>query len=408
MADKLHDGFAPHLTSAEADLIGHWLGFDLPPSDAVHRLHGSAGFSSTCTAHLARFMQSLARQHLVLVVLEDLHWADTDSLKLLDPLSQLMNDTATCFVMATRPSLLQDRPTVLAGSVPCQQLRLTPLDDHTSRAMIGDVLQRVPDIPEPLVELIARRAEGNPYFVEELIKMLIDDGVIIPDESDVSWRLDLDRLDESSVPSTLTGVLEARLDGLGSAPRAALQRASVVGRVFWDEVVSAMAPSRPALETVEALHEACERELIYRRDHSSLAIGEEFIFKHALLRDVTYETVLLRDRQRLHALTAEWLSRHAGDRVNEYLEMIADHRRLAGEAREAAENYHAAGRRALDSGRAASARRLLEFAVGMWTEVSMEPPAEALLALARASLRTGDPNAARGHTHTSADDGTRC
>ena len=394
VADKLHEGFAPYLTSAEADLLGHWLGFDLSSSAAVRRLQGSAGFSATCAVHLTHFMQSLAKQDVVLVVLEDVHWADEDSLHLLDNLTQLLNDSATFFLMATRPGLLGDRPNVLSANVPCQQLRLSPLGDDASRAMIGDVLQRVPDPPEPLVELVARRAEGNPFFVEELITMLIDDVVIIPDEDTGPWRLDLDRLEASSVPSTLTGVLEARLDSLAAAPRAVLQRASVVGRVFWDAVVSAIESTQSPLETAEALHEACNRELIYQRDHSSLAVGEEFIFKHALLRDVTYETVLLRDRQRLHALTAEWLSHHAGDRLNEYLEMIADHRRLAGDAQEAAENYQAAGRRALDSGRSASARRLLELAVDLWTEVSTPPPTEVLLALARACVQTGDPNAA--------------
>jgi class 3 adenylate cyclase/tetratricopeptide (TPR) repeat protein len=394
VAVKLRDGFAPYLSPGQADLVGHWLGFDLSSSDAVHLLHGSLGFSSTCAAHLARFLRMLAHRDPVLVVLEDLHWADADSLDLLDDLTRILSDCATFVVIATRPDLFEERPNVLSGDVPCRHLRLAPLDDNTSRAMIADILQRVSDLPETLVELIARRTEGNPFFVEELIKMLIDDDVIIPGEMSEAWRLDLDRLEPSLVPSTLTGVLEARLDGLPAASRAALQRASVVGRVFWDAVVSALEPSRTKLETAGALREACERELVYRRAHSSPTMGQEFIFKHALLRDVTYETVLIRDRKRLHALTADWLSSHAGDRFNEFLEMIADHRRLAGDSREAAQDYHTAGQRALDSGRSESARRLLELSVDMWREVATSPPAEVCLALAQACLQVGDPNAA--------------
>ncbi len=125
----------------------------------------------------------------------------------------------------------------------CQLLRLTPLDDDTSRALVADVLQHVSDRPDSLVDLITRRAEGNPFFVEELIKMLIDDGVIVPGGSEMAWRIDLDQLEASSVPSTLTGVLEARLDSLAQAPREALQRAAVVGRVFWDAAVGSMDPS---------------------------------------------------------------------------------------------------------------------------------------------------------------------
>ncbi len=142
------------------------------------------------------------------------------------------------------------------------------------------------------------------------------------------------------------------------------------------------------------MRKVCERELVYKRDQSALALAEEYIFKHALLRDVTYETVLLRDRQRLHALAAEWLSRHAGDRLNEFQEMIADHRQLAGDTCGAAEVYADAGRRALESGRSSSAHRLLRLAVHLWNETSTRPTTETLIALAQACLQVGELNAA--------------
>ncbi len=329
----------------------------------------------------------------MLVVVEDLHWADADSLGLLDHLTERLSDSEILVVVATRPTMLEERPSLLSGNARWQLVQLSPLQDHTSRALIADVLQHASPVPEFLVELIAQRADGNPFFVEELIKMLIDDDVIIPGEADTAWSIDLDQFDPSSVPSTLTGVLEARLDSLTTMPREALQRAAVVGRVFWDAALTSMEPTRPATHTAAALHEVCERELVYKRDQSSLASAEEYIFKHALLRDVTYETVLLRDRQRLHALAATWLSRHAGDRLNEFQEVIADHRRLAGDTLGAAEIYLAAGRRTLESGRSASARRLLELAVELWKEASVAPTAEALLALAQACLQTGETEA---------------
>ncbi len=394
VGEKIREGFAPHLAPAEAVLVGHWLGFDLSSVDSVRQLQGSTAFSSVAEVHFIDFLRLLARDDVVLVVLEDLHWADSDSLSLLDNLARRLSDSPTLFVVATRPTLLEQRPNVLVDDLPCQHLVLRPLTDDTTRALIADVLQHTTGTPDSLVDLIVRRAEGNPFFVEELIKMLIDDGVIVPGEADLAWHLDLDRLDPTSVPSTLTGVLEARLDSLAAGPRAALQQASVIGRVFWDAAVNALDPSRPASDTTDALREACARELIYRRDQSSLAIAAEFIFKHALLRDVIYETVLLRDRQRLHALVADWLSVHTGERLSEFLEIIADHRRLAGDSRRAAEVYEAAGARALQSGQSASARRLLELALALWNEVSIDPPVGSLLAFAQACLQTGDLNAA--------------
>ena len=94
VASKLREGFAPHLATAEADLVGHWLGFDLSRTEAVRRIHGSPGFASACTAHLARFLRSLASEDLVLIVIEDLHWADADSLSLLDDLAERLDDSA--------------------------------------------------------------------------------------------------------------------------------------------------------------------------------------------------------------------------------------------------------------------------------------------------------------------------
>ena len=125
--DKLRDGFAPHLGPDEADLVGHWLGFDLSSSEAVRRLHGSTGFSSVCAAHLATFLRSLAHEDLVLMVLEDLHWADADSLDLLDDLAHRLDGSAALVVVATRPTLLDERPNVLSADVPCRILRLAPL-----------------------------------------------------------------------------------------------------------------------------------------------------------------------------------------------------------------------------------------------------------------------------------------
>ena len=114
------------------------------------------------------------------MVLEDLHWADADSLNLLDDLAHRLDGSAALVVVATRPTLLDERRQRPVGGRAVPDLRLAPLEADMSRALIEDVLQHVADVPDSLVELIAHRAEGNPFFVEELIKMLIDDGVVVP------------------------------------------------------------------------------------------------------------------------------------------------------------------------------------------------------------------------------------
>ena len=360
LAQKLESGFAPYLSSAEAQLVGHWLGFGLPPSDAVERLSGSAGFASACVVRLATYFRSLAGDSTVLLLIEDLHWADDDSLDLLARLLPMLVDSRLLVVGAARPTLMERRDDWLGDLSVATRLDLEPLTELDTWDLVREVLQRVEHVPAPLIELIVERTDGNPFFVEELVKMLVDDGVIVTDEE--RWWVELDRLDANRVPSTLTGVLEARLDALPARARAVLQRASVIGRVFWTEAVGALEPAGSAVETASGLEIACSCELLLRNDRSTLDAGTEMMFKHALLRDVAYGTVLLSERRRLHGRTAAWLADNAGERIDELGEVIAEHHRLAGELALAAVLLHRAGSRSLgdgafDGGEAVARRR---------------------------------------------------
>jgi len=162
--------------------------------------------------------------------------------------------------------------------------------------------------------------------------MLIEEGVIITGEE--PWRVELPQLKGLRVPPTLTGVLQARLDSLPLPAKDVLQRASVVGRVFWDGAVEALSsaqasPARPQLAPI--LDVVSQRELVFQRDQSSFAGAQEYVFKHLILHDVTYETVLLKLRRTYHKQVAQWLEAHAGTRTGEYAGLIAEHYERAGE-----------------------------------------------------------------------------
>jgi len=189
----------------------------------------------------------------------------------------------------------------------------TPLSKDDSRALVEEILKKAPAVPQALRELVVSGAEGNPFYAEELIKILIDEQIIVPGEE--LWRVMPDRLVQVRVPPTLTGVLQARLDSLPPIEYETLQRASVIGRVFWDQAVASLGstspehpvqPFTPAMigAAVQNLH---RRELVFRRELSAFAGADEYIFKHTMLRDVTYETVLKKQRRIYHAQTAQWL-----------------------------------------------------------------------------------------------------
>lgn len=306
--------------------------------------------------YVADYFQAVIVQvDAVILFLEDLHWADESSYDVIEHLAQLCEKFPLLIVCITRPQQTQTRTWLLpetADTVPFPHtfMQLAPLSIEDSHKLVLDILQKLPSIPKDLSDMIVTRAEGNPYFVEELIKVLIEDGIILVGEKE--WRIQRSQLTRLRVPLTLNGVLQARLDRLSELERLTLQRAAVIGRVFWDSAVIHMneLADEPlhSSETTSALHALEKRELIFPRQNSFIAGAQAYIFKHAMLREVAYESVLLRQRPAYHKQIADWLATKSGERVAEYASIIAEHYEQAGENVLAAELYEIAAQRAVD------------------------------------------------------------
>ncbi len=237
-----------------------------------------------------------------------------------------------------RPALLERRGDWLGGSAPRHRIDLQALDRAASRELAGELLQKLPDVPAALRELLTGGAEGNPFYMEELVKMLIDQGAIDAGQAG-PWRLHAERLLATRVPGTLTGVLQARLDGLPAPEKLALQEASVIGPVFWDQAL--LAVDGRAREILPAL---VRRELALPRADAMQAMGgddlREYAFRHQILHQVTYDTVLKRSKRDWHGRVAAWLARLSGLRARDFLGATAEHYERAGDVANAAE-FHA-------------------------------------------------------------------
>jgi class 3 adenylate cyclase/tetratricopeptide (TPR) repeat protein len=367
---KFRAGMAAALSSDQADLVGQLLGLDFSGSRAVQARLGSESFAELATAHLTRYVRATASQP-TMIFLEDIHWADDSSLDLIDYLVTAVPDTRLLVICLARPTLFERRPSWGEGQETHTWINLRPLSRRASRALVGKILQKAGEIPQELRDLIVDGAEGNPSYVEELIKMLIEDGVIVAGED--HWGVELERLAEVRVPPTLTGVLQARLDTLPPAEKMLLQRASVVGRLFWAAVVAELARNEFEADRVDRLLEDVrERELIFRREFSAFEGTDEYIFKHALLRDVAYETVLLKLRRVCHAQVAQWLEVATGERISEYLGLIARHYELAGEAARAVDFWQRMGEESLQVGAFRDAVSAFERALALSPAVSRD------------------------------------
>jgi class 3 adenylate cyclase/tetratricopeptide (TPR) repeat protein len=345
--DKFRAGMAVALEADRADLAGQLIGFDLPASQALQRALQSPLFREQALAGLTDYFRAVAHEPTV-IFLEDMHWADDSSLDLMDHLAGALPEARLLVVCLARPALFERRPGWGEGLETHMRLQLKALSRRESRALVAEILQRAEEIPVELRDLVVEGAEGNPFYVEELIKMLIDDGVIRGGEG--RWQVEVERLAEVHVPPTLAGVLQARLDSLPVEERSLLQRASVVGRLFWDMAVAELATDEEKGfgkdELTPLLKAVRDRELVFRRERSAFAGAEEYTFKHALLRDVTYETVLLKLRRVYHKQVAAWLESSAGERLGEYLGLIAAHYEMAGQTEKAIAFLAQAGDRA--------------------------------------------------------------
>lgn len=333
--------------------IGHLIGFDFSKSPHLRGILGDARQIRDLAFHYAtQLFTDITREHVGVIFLEDIHWADKGSLDFFDYLMDTKPDLPLFIVGPTRSTLFEQRPDWGTGPIQNLRLDLLPLSDHDSHQLVAEILQKLPQIPPGLTELIIKKAEGSPFYIEELIKILMEGGVIIRGED--QWRVEMDRLSDLKVPATLTGLIQARLDSLNTNVRETLQQASVVGRIFWTNVLENMRnPESQNLASSIAIYDKLNtlraKELVYRYDESTSSEMPEYIFKNTILHDVTYESVLLKLRPIYHLQAAQGLIEISGERVSEYAGRVGEHYERAGEWLQAAEWYARAGRQAQDT-----------------------------------------------------------
>jgi class 3 adenylate cyclase len=266
---------------------------------------------------------ALAQQGPVIAVIEDIHWADPALLDLLEEVAD-RSVGPVVFLCPARPDLTERRPGWGGGRRDFSSIALDPLSHDDADRLVGFLLA-VEDLPDPVHRRILERAEGNPFFIEEIVRHLIDDGRIV--HLGTRWRAATD-IEDVVIPDTIQAVLAARMDLLTRSEKRALQSAAVVGRVFWPGPVLLLLNGEGS-ELDDTLSRLEDRDLVLSRLGSSLAGQREFAFKHILTRDVAYESLPRRDRARAHAAVAEWIESTAGERRGEFAELLAYHREEA-------------------------------------------------------------------------------
>ena len=282
------------------------------PGDEAVRAMSPAERHGEILDALRRLLVRAAERQSQILVIEDLHWIDSASEQFLATLVDSVPAARALLVFTYRPGY----PSPFGDRSYFTRIVPAPLSADDSARMATAVLA-TDTLPAEVRTLVATKAEGNPFYVEELVKSLEESGVL----RRANGRLDLARpVTASDIPSTIQDVIAARIDRLAEAPKQALQLASVIGREFTRRLVDRLAEIRERTE--DNLRELTALELIHeRRRFPELA----YMFKHALTQDVTYASLLVRRRKELHGLIGRAIEELYADRLAEHFEMLAHH-----------------------------------------------------------------------------------
>jgi len=276
---------------------------------------------------------TLAADCPTILVIEDLHWADTASHELLEHLFPLAERRPFAIAMVSRPEARGSRALVAARdrhAAVFTDLRLTPLTEAGAVAMASKLLS-LEEMPEALRDFVVRRAEGNPFYVEEMIRSLIEQGALTR-AGDGVWRAGA-AIGRVVVPETLHGLLMARLDHLPPETRQLAQRAAVIGRIFLYRILRRMTVGGQGID--EGLGRMEREDLIRERARDPEL---EYMFRHALTQEVAYASLLDSRRAELHRRVGETMEELFAGRIGEFTRIIGEHF-LKGEAWGKAADY---------------------------------------------------------------------
>ncbi len=302
------------LTLEEAER--EWLIGRLAPLVGLPGHEGTVDRSESFSAW-RRFLETMASTLPLVVVIEDLHWADPALLEFVEHVTDWSTDVPMLVLCTTRPELYERHPAWGGGKRNFTAISLPPLSGEQASSLVTALVSRAA-LPADEAATVLERAGGNPLFAEELVRMRRDVAEADPPVTASDARGD------EAFPETLQAIIAGRLDTLPPPLKTLLQDASVVGRVFWSGAVAAIGGLDPS-DAEDRLHELAMRELVRPARVSSVRDEMEYSFWHVLIRDVAYSEIPRAGRAEKHLATAAWLEGLGGERVADHAEQLAHH-----------------------------------------------------------------------------------
>ena len=379
--------------------VGGFLGLEFPLSPFLRAVTESPGqHTEVARTALRRFIEVDASHSPLVLVLDDMQWADSDTLGLVSEIVTGLGGSPVVLLTAARPDMLVHATGWGEGAVDHERIDLRNLEPDDAEQMFRNLLSRVKDLPDETTQSAVEMTGGNPAFLEQLVRLFLDNGTI--DTRPPSWTLDPDKAAETELPISIEEAIEARIAALENDERDLLEKAAVFGNVFWVSAVIAMtrletqlpdpAPGPFELEwgdgedvrrrVSDLVAGLAERDYVLRLevDDSSIPGEAEVVFKHNLERELIIRSTQTSRLARYYLSAAQWLEAKTVQRSDEQLEFLAVLYERGGDALRAAHCYLQGGDRARARYAPDEARTLYEKGLQMLGEVDAPARLDAL------------------------------
>ncbi len=365
---KLEDSImkiVPESASEMFPFIATLMGFKLK-GEASERVKGISGdaLNKLTQKSFRDLIIGGSRLAPVVILIEDLHWSDQSSIDLLRSLFRLAENYRVLFINTFRSNFKETSDRLLAGVRERyagfhDEIYLQPLDDRTSKLLMEKLL-KVQDLPSKLNDAISR-AEGNPFFIEEVLRSLIDDGVLVEENGHFAVTA---KINSAVIPATIQDVLMSRIDRLDDESRSLLKTASVMGRFFLYDVLGRVEGGPANLDgTIAHL-----KNLQLVRD-SNRNEERELAFVHALVQELVYNTLVAKTKKELHLKVADAIEAVFNDRLPDFYGMLAFHYSAGGDIRKAEDYLFKAGERTFNTAASHEAINYLQEAISLYVRI---------------------------------------
>jgi len=363
--------------------VAAMMGFRMRASSA-ERLKGIEGeaLEKLILKSIGDILSQVSLRLTLVLIIEDLHWSDTSTLNLLAALFRLVRNHHLLFINVFRPFYKETGEWLLAYVSEYfpgwhHEIYVQPLDPLQSRLLMHNLL-KTSELPNTLREQIFRRSEGNPFFIEEVIRSLIDSGVVVLKNN--RFRL-AHEVDSIVVPGSIKEIIQSRIDRLDEDTKALVKTAAVIGRVFFPEILQAV--YEPLARMDDKLKYLQRIQFVRRRKRRGRV---DYLFKHTLIQETAYESILLKHRRALHLKVAVSMETVFKARINEFYGMLAYHY-SKGHCLEKAEAYMVkAGREAMKASGSREALHYYKEALNIYTSSCPQSTERGKLAMFEANI----------------------